>query len=314
MPKPSDNRSEWTDRVLEILDDFLDQPIPDNTDHLNRSLNKWKDLANNSNGKSFSEQEQQLTHRWVKLLENIDQSLRQADAANQAKSEMLANITHEIRTPLHSLLGYIDLLKSTPLAETQADYLEQALYSARILLSVVNNVLDFSKMEAGVLELAFEETELPVIFSNGVQLVQLAARQKGLPIRLQIDPKTPRYIATDSMRLQQILTNLLSNAVKFTDSGEVVVSTQYQSGILRISVQDTGIGITEEQKKNLFKPFGQGDSTITRRYGGTGLGLIISDMIARQMRSKILLDNSQPLGTTFYFDLPVQTSSEETWS
>ena len=314
MQKPSNNRSEWTERVLEILDDFLDQPIPDKTDRLDRSLNKWKELANNSNGKSFSEQEQQLSHRWIKMLEHINQSLLQAEAANQAKSEMLANITHEIRTPLHSLLGYIELLKSTALSDTQADYLEQALYSARILLSVVNNVLDFSKMEAGVLELTFEESELPVIFSNSLQLVQLAAKQKGLPIRLQIDPKTPRYITTDAMRLQQILTNLLSNAVKFTDSGEVVVSTRFQSGTLRISVQDTGIGITEDQKKNLFKPFQQGDSTITRRYGGTGLGLIISDMIAQQMKSKIELDNSQPIGTTFYFDLPVQTSSEETWS
>jgi signal transduction histidine kinase len=138
---------------------------------------------------------------------------------------------------------------------------------------------------------------------------------------VEVDPHTPRHIFTDAVRLQQVLTNLISNAVKFTDSGEVNISTRYTAesdvnGTLRLSVRDTGIGITDEQKNNLFKPFTQVDPSITRRYGGTGLGLIISDMIAKQMGSAIQIDNTQPNGTTFYLDLQVQLASGEkmTWN
>jgi signal transduction histidine kinase len=318
MIKFTDNRSEWSDRLIEIMNALVDSPPDETANRVNLAAAKWTRLSLTDSIKQLPENEQQLIGNFGRLLEDMDQSLTLVEAAHQAKSEMLANISHEIRTPLHSMMGYMELIKESTLAASQKEHLGQALASAKILIGIVNNILDYSKMEAGVMELECTETDLPVIFSNGIQLVQLAAKQKGLSIRQEIDPKTPRYISTDPLRLQQIFTNLLSNAVKFTDTGEVVMTTTYTpesdtTGIIRFSVRDTGIGITEAQKKNLFKPFVQGDSTITRRYGGTGLGLIISNMIAQQMNSKIQLDNGQPTGTTFYFDLPVQTTSPITW-
>jgi signal transduction histidine kinase len=274
----------------------------------------------------YTEKEQQLLQLFALMLVNLNnrmaiqadlnEAIQKAESANQTKSEFLANITHEIRTPLHSVIGYIDLLKNTPLDKTQEEYIDNARASAKVLMGIINDVLDFSKMEAGMMELVMVASDVEQILSNSIQLIQLAAKQKNLPLRITVDSNTPRYIFTDSIRLQQILTNLLSNAVKFTDHGEVALSTQYtpeteSGGLLRFSVSDTGIGITEEQKKNLFKPFAQGDSTITRQYGGTGLGLIISEMIANQMGSKIAYESAKSTGTTFYFDLHVQAASDE---
>lgn len=274
----------------------------------------------------YSEKEQKLLQLFAMMLVNLNdriqtqtqlnKAIENAEAANQAKSDFLANITHEIRTPLHSIVGYTDLLMDTPLSEQQLDYLNNAKLSTKILMGIINDVLDFSKMEAGKMPLIMASADLQLILSNCLQVVQLAAKQKDLPIHLQIDPQTPRFIFTDLIRLQQVVTNLLSNAVKFTETGSITLTTQYQptsesGGTLRFSIQDTGIGITEEQKKNLFKPFMQGDTSITRRYGGTGLGLIISEMIVNQMGSKIELDNSRSSGTTFYFELLIQTASDE---
>jgi signal transduction histidine kinase len=274
----------------------------------------------------YTAREEQLLQLFAMMLVNLQEKNRvqrdlnnaiaKAEAANQAKSDFLANITHEIRTPLHSIVGYTDLLGDTTLTKTQQEYLDNAKSSARVLMGIINDVLDFSKMEAGMMQLTMAASDLHQVLSNSLQVVQLAAQQKGLPIRMEIAPETPRYIFTDPIRLQQVITNLLSNGVKFTESGEVILSTFYKSssdsgGILRITIRDTGIGITDEQKKNLFKPFTQGDSSITRRYGGTGLGLIISEMIVNQMGSKIELDNAQVSGTTFQFSLPIQTASGE---
>lgn len=279
--------------------------------------------------KQYTDKEKKLLQLFALMLVNLQernqtqralkQAIDQAASANQAKSQFLANITHEIRTPLHSIVGYVDLLRDTPLNETQTDYLLNAKTSANILMGLINDVLDFSKMEAGMMRIVMDASDLKSILDNSLQPIQLAAQQKGLPIRSELDPKTPRYLFTDSIRLQQILTNLLSNAVKFTDSGEIVLAIRYEptndlSGTLRFTIRDTGIGITEEQKKNLFQPFSQGDNSITRRYGGTGLGLIISEMIANQMGSRIQIDNRQPTGTIFFFDLDVQLASDETLS
>jgi signal transduction histidine kinase len=283
------------------------------------------------NHHTYTEREQQLLQLFALMLVNLqernqtqralNEAMEKADTANRAKSEFLANITHEIRTPLHSVIGYTDLLKETTLSEVQLEYLNNAKTSANILMGVINDVLDFSKLDAGAMGLILSASDLQLILSNSLQPLQLTAQQKSLPLVVEVDPHTPRHIFTDAVRLQQVLTNLISNAVKFTDSGEVTIRTHYTadtdvSGTLRLSVSDTGIGITDEQKNNLFKPFTQVDPSITRRYGGTGLGLIISDMIAKQMGSAIQIDNTQTNGTTFYLDLQVQLASGEkmTWN
>jgi len=275
---------------------------------------------------TYTEKEQQLLQLFALMLVNLQErnqtqralnkAILKAEIANRSKTEFLANITHEIRTPLHSVVGYMDLLKETDLTVIQLDHLTNARTSAKILMGIINDVLDFSKIEAGMMDLVLAASDLQEILSNSLQPLQLTAKGKNLPLVVEIDPATPRYIFTDSVRLQQVLTNLLGNAVKFTETGEVKIETRYTpetelNGSLHLAIHDTGIGITDEQKNNLFRPFTQADASITRRYGGTGLGLIISEMIAKQMGSKIEIDNSRTNGTTFYLNLQVQLASEE---
>jgi PAS domain S-box-containing protein len=232
----------------------------------------------------------------------------EAEAANKVKSEFVANMSHEIRTPLNGVIGFTDLLKNTPLTPVQQHYLDNANVSGRMLLGIINDILDFSKIEAGMLELETVKTDMVELLENSVDIVKFAASKKNIEMLLDADLCMPRFAWVDSVRLKQILANLLGNAVKFTEQGEVELKVRYASladgqGKLAVSVRDTGIGISETQKNKLFKAFSQGDSSTTRKFGGTGLGLIISDMIAKKMGSKIHISSIPSEGTTFYFDL-----------
>lgn len=232
----------------------------------------------------------------------------EAEKANKAKSEFLANMSHEIRTPLNSVIGFTDLLKKTPLSIVQQQYVNSANISGHALLGIINDILDFSKIEAGMLDLDITKSDMVQLFEDSIDIVKFAAAEKNIELLLDIDPSMPRYADIDAIRLKQILANLLGNAVKFTLEGEVELKIKYQevdgyNGKLSLSVRDTGIGINKEQQAKLFKSFSQADSSTTRVFGGTGLGLVISQLIAQNMGSTINVESKEGVGTVFYFDI-----------
>ena len=248
-----------------------------------------------------------LVHR--KQLElNLIQEKEKAQSANKAKSEFLANMSHELRTPLNGVIGFSELLSQTNMTEFQQNYTNAINTSAKSLLGVINDILDFSKIEANRLDLENVKVDSYKLFDQVIEVISPLAEKKHLELLLDISTDMPRYIYTDPIRLSQVLTNLLSNAVKFTSKGEIELKVSCEklcNSQLRLSfsVRDTGIGITEDQRLKLFKAFSQADSSTTRKFGGTGLGLIISDLIVRKMGGKIELDSEFMMGTRFYFDI-----------
>ena len=227
--------------------------------------------------------------------------------ASQVKSQFLANMSHEIRTPLNGILGMTQLLLDAEPPPGQRRFLEPILASGQTLLTVINDILDLSKVESGRLELesvAFSPSE---ILQRVVQTVSVRAEAKGLPVRLEVSAGVPAYVLGDPTRVTQVLLNLAGNAVKFTDTGEVRLSASYAEGVVRVEVRDTGIGISAETLPRLFQAFTQGDGSISRRYGGTGLGLTISRKLAERMGGSLEV-GSVPRGSCFVLSLPLSVS------
>ncbi|MCC5930551.1 MAG: PAS domain S-box protein [Cyclobacteriaceae bacterium] len=252
-----------------------------------------------------------ITNR-KQVQEELRIAKEKAEAASNAKSEFLANMSHEIRTPLNGVIGFTELLKSTQLSAEQKLYVENANTSGHVLLGIINDILDFSKIEAGMLDLDSVKTDIIHLFESSIDIVKHTAGKKNLELLLDLDYSMPRSAVVDPLRLKQILVNLLGNAVKFTEKGEVRLRVRYTDllegkGKFAISVQDTGIGISLSQKEKLFKAFSQADSSTTRQFGGTGLGLIIADKIAKMMGSEINLHTEIGKGSTFYFNIVAET-------
>jgi signal transduction histidine kinase/CheY-like chemotaxis protein len=235
-----------------------------------------------------------------------------AEQASRSKSEFLANMSHEIRTPMNGVIGMAELLSMTPLDADQRDLSDTIRSSGQILLAILDDVLDLSKIESGRLELEHVAFDLPSAIERAVKVVSPAALVKSLPLGVDIDPAVPRCVVGDSLRLGQVLVNLLSNAVKFTESGRVSLRASLAappapgSGVarVRIDVADTGIGVEAARLGRLFEPFEQADASVFRRFGGTGLGLAISKRLVELMRGRLSAASEPGVGSTFSIEIP----------
>lgn len=254
-------------------------------------------------------EQQRLNRELSEALKRAEEASDKALQADKAKTQFLANMSHEIRTPLNAVIGMASILQDTRLDDEQEGYLQAIQTSGNSLLSLLNDLLDFSKIESGRLDLEHVSFDLAEVVDEVMDIFRSAAARKKLELASQIDASVPTYLLGDPARLRQILLNLVGNAVKFTDKGEVVLVVQPRSKILagqviHFQVRDTGIGIAEDRLDSLFQPFTQADNSHTRKYGGTGLGLSISRRLCELMEGEMWVESAEREGTVFHLTLP----------
>ncbi|MBD8084653.1 response regulator, partial [Chryseobacterium caseinilyticum] len=279
----------------------------DEIQHLDLKVGPWYLSDNEIGGVIVSVQN--ITTA-VKTNEELKNAKKMADIASKAKSEFLANMSHEIRTPLNGVIGFSDLLLRTPLNEMQTQYLNYINESGENLLNIINDILDFSKIESGKMELLIEKSNVYDMVSQVINVILYQSQKKNIELLLNIEPGLPKTLLLDESRLKQILINLLGNAVKFTEKGEIELKVEKlnidtTNIVLRFSVRDTGIGIPVEKQKYIFDAFTQENSSISKRYGGTGLGLTISNNILGYMGSHLSLTSIPEQGSVFFFDIEI---------
>ncbi|KAM3096942.1 response regulator [Phormidesmis sp. 146-35] len=299
-------------------------PISENTVMLvarNITARKQAEFALKHLLEQETQQRQELTNKNIAL----EKAKREAEAANRTKSEFLAMMSHEIRTPMNAVIGMTELLLDSHLTPLQRDFVETIRNSGDSLLTIINDILDFSKIESGKLALERRSFNLLTCLERVFDLLAPRAAEKGLEMSYQIDPNTPDTIVSDVTRVRQILLNLVANAIKFTNVGGVTVSVTVRSApadissrsldlktadvpcsnVICFAVKDSGIGIAPDRLDRLFQPFSQVDSSITRNYGGTGLGLVISQRLTEMMGGEIWVESQVGKGSTFYFSIVV---------
>ena len=249
-----------------------------------------------------------------RLERELNRTQRVAEQANDAKSHFLATVSHEIRTPLTSLLATSEVLLDTDLDPVQTRFVDIIGRSGHRLLSLINNVLDFSKMEAGMARADAHPVDVRAVVSEVAALLGAAAEKKGLELSVTVDPRLPAVLTGDPARMVQVLTNLVDNAVKFTETGWVRLSVAWVGSAVRPThvsfvIEDSGIGISEEHLAGVFESFSQADASITRRYGGTGLGLALSKQLVDLMGGTIEASSTPNVGSTFTVVLPLAATA-----
>ncbi len=275
---------------------------------LNRSYKRQ-----NSTLRLLAKRRKELEERITARTFELECAKELAESANRAKSDFLANVSHEIRTPMHGVLGMTALaMDNANSSETQA-CLRDVRLSAESLLQVINDILDLSRMDAGKLTVEKEPFLLQDCLDRSLQVLSLRARDKSIQVQVSVDPLCSEAILGDKLRLQQILTNLIHNAIKFTDRGSVLVSAKVEAmcdaPVVHIAVEDTGCGIPEDQRQQIFEAFSQVDNSATRKFGGTGLGLTICNQLITLMDGRIWVEGNLSGGSTFHVTLPWQVAT-----
>ena len=304
--------------VIEIREGNLESRVPTHSKGELRELEVGINAMAETIKDAYNEMQNSVEQATLDLRETLetieiqnielDMARRDAQRANQVKTEFLANMSHEIRTPLNGILGFARLLGRSNLTKKQADQVDTIMSSSQVLLTIINDVLDFCKIEAGKLTLDNRGSNLRVAIEEVLAMLNPASAAKNLEVVSLFYNDVPEQLIFDPLRLKQVLTNLISNAIKFTNDGSVVVRTmieQHQGHkvTVRVSVTDTGIGLTKIQQKTLFQAFSQADSSTAREFGGTGLGLVISKRLVEQMGGDIGLESQKDKGSTFWFNI-----------
>ncbi|WCE30176.1 two-component sensor histidine kinase BarA [Vibrio sp. SCSIO 43137] len=320
VTQPITNMQKTVDRIRRgHLDSRIEEKMHGELDSLKnginamaKSLSEYHVEMQQSIDQATSDLRETLEQLEIQNVE-LDIAKKRAQEAARVKSEFLANMSHELRTPLNGVIGFTRQMLKTNLTNSQTDYLQTIERSANNLLTIINDILDFSKLEAGKLLLENIPFEFQESLEEVVSLQATSAHEKGLEITLKVDPKIPPGLVGDPLRIQQVLTNLVGNSIKFTERGNIDISVELRSKKsdiveLQFMVRDTGIGISERQQAQLFQAFSQADASISRRYGGTGLGLVITQKLVGQMGGEISLTSRLHQGSTFWFTLQLATT------